>query len=94
MLSEQRITLTVDTSVCDFIAETGFSDVYGARPLKRVLQAQLLNRLAVMLLDGSIREAENVKVEMRDGDIYVVPNHEPVSTVNADEALPLLDTLQ
>jgi ATP-dependent Clp protease ATP-binding subunit ClpB len=91
MLAEQRITLKVDNDVADFVAKVGFSDVYGARPLKRLLQASLLNRLAVMLLDGSIREGEEVKVVLKNDDIFVVPNHEPIRTDEADMELPILN---
>ena len=88
-LDEQRIKLVVTNEVKDHVAAVGFSDMYGARPLKRLLQAQLLNRLAVMLLNGSIRENETVNVEMKDEDMHVVPNHEPVGDVA--EELPLLE---
>jgi ATP-dependent Clp protease ATP-binding subunit ClpB len=92
LLVEQRITLKVDEAVCDHIAQVGFSDIYGARPIKRLLQSSLLNRLAVLLLNGSIREGEEVKVVLRDDDLFVVPNHEPVGEHHADDALPLLAT--
>lgn len=88
LLAEQRITLDVDVTVREHVAQAGFSDVYGARPLKRLLQSQLLNRLAVMLLNGSIRENENVRVEMRGDELFVVPNHDPVADI---DELPLLE---
>ncbi|KAH8607471.1 putative ATPase family protein [Trypanosoma vivax] len=91
MLSEQEITLEVDAGVHDWFAEKGYSPVYGARPLKRLLQSDLLNKLALMLLDGRIREKELVKVVMKEGVVHVVPNHDAARVVNpADVGLDLL----
>ncbi|PWU92995.1 ATP-dependent Clp protease subunit, heat shock protein 78 (HSP78) [Trypanosoma cruzi] len=91
MLREQNITLETTLDVYDWFGENGYSAVYGARPLKRLVQSVLLNRLALMLLDGRVREKETVKVEMRAGEVYVVPNHEAVNTTNnAAEDLGLI----
>jgi ATP-dependent Clp protease ATP-binding subunit ClpA len=43
--------------------------VYGARPLKRVIQKQLVDRLALALLDGRLREGERVSVDAEDGQL-------------------------
>ena len=52
----------------DWLAEQGYDPVYGARPLKRVLQRSLQNGLAQLLLDGSVRDGETVHVSAsRDG---------------------------
>lgn len=86
MLQEQEITLKTTSEVYDWFGEHGYSSVYGARPLKRLLQSELLNRLALMLLDGRVREKETVKVELRDGGVYVVPNHDAVKTAKSPNA--------
>ncbi|KAH9593298.1 ATPase [Trypanosoma melophagium] len=82
MLKEQEITLDVPTSVYDWFADKGYSSVYGARPLKRLMQTALLNHLALMLLDGRIRSKDTVKLEVRDDSVYVRPNHKAVTTAN------------
>lgn len=81
MLKEQEITLTVPKDVYDWFSEHGYSPVYGARPLKRLIQSELLNQLAIMLLDGRIREGETVKVARGtnlngEEGIAVMPNHD------------------
>ncbi|ORC84935.1 ATP-dependent Clp protease subunit, heat shock protein 78 [Trypanosoma theileri] len=83
MLKEQEITLEVPTEVYDWFAAKGYSPVYGARPLKRLMQTSLLNQLALMLLDGRIRSKDTVKLEIRNDSVYVVPNHKAITTANS-----------
>ncbi|EPY22607.1 ATP-dependent Clp protease ATP-binding protein subunit ClpB [Strigomonas culicis] len=75
MLAEQSIKLEVPVAVFDWFGENGYSPVYGARPLKRLVQSELLNQLAIMLLDGRIREGETVKLTASSEGVHVVPNH-------------------
>lgn len=90
MLKEQEITLRVPTEVFDWFSEHGYSPVYGARPLKRLIQSELLNQLAIMLLDGRIREGETVAIRCglntrgQEG-IEVVANHKAVKTAREVE---------
>jgi ATP-dependent Clp protease ATP-binding subunit ClpB len=68
LLADRKVTLDVDISARDWLAEAGFDPAYGARPLKRVIQRHLQNPLATMLLDGTIAEGETVKVSgAKDG---------------------------
>ena len=48
------------------MAEQGYDPVYGARPLKRVIQRELQNRIALQLLEGTFNEGDTIRVE-RDG---------------------------
>ena len=69
----------------------GFDSKYGARPLKRTMQAHLLNPLAMHLLSGRIRDDERVHVTVGDDDhLLVKANHEAVELdgVQADVELP------
>ncbi|TPP42983.1 C-terminal, D2-small domain, of ClpB family protein [Leishmania donovani] len=75
MLTEHNITLEESTEVYDWLSVNGYSAVYGARPLKRLVQSELLNQLALMLLDGRIREGELVRLSVQDGHVVVVANH-------------------
>ena len=52
------------------MAEEGFDLVYGARPLKRVIQREVLNPLASRILSGEIREGSHVLVDRSDGSWY------------------------
>ncbi|GLD94853.1 hypothetical protein PINS_up003478 [Pythium insidiosum] len=50
------MAMTVDDEVKDWLATEGYSPLYGARPLKRLIQHELLNPMAVKLLEGSVGE--------------------------------------
>jgi len=68
LLADRKITLDLDPAAVEWLAEQGYDPVYGARPLKRVIQRSLQNPLAGMLLDGTIRDGETVHVSAgRDG---------------------------
>jgi ATP-dependent Clp protease ATP-binding subunit ClpB len=66
-LLEKGIDVVLSDAAKERLAETGYDPVYGARPLKRVLQREILNPLAVKILDGSFREGDTVEVEV-EGD--------------------------
>lgn len=75
LLQKQEIRLEVPKEVKDWFGVHGYSPVYGARPLKRLVQSELLNQLALMLLDGRVREGESAKLVVKDDHIVVVGNH-------------------
>jgi len=62
MLADRHITLELTSTARDWLANEGYDPVYGARPLKRVIQRSLQNQLATALLEGSIRDGETVQV--------------------------------
>lgn len=85
-LSERKITLDVDDASKGYLVAVGWSPQYGARPLNRSIQQELLNPLSVMLLSDRIREGEVVRVRF-DGPhnrILIVPNHEGSAADPAD----------
>jgi len=61
-LSDRKIALELDQSAMDWLANEGYDPIYGARPLKRVIQRSLQNPLATLLLDGTVHEGETVHV--------------------------------
>jgi ATP-dependent Clp protease ATP-binding subunit ClpB len=67
-LAERQITLTLTHDAREMIATLGYDPIYGARPLKRVIQKQILDPLALKLLNGQIREGEEVIVDIADGN--------------------------
>ena len=68
LLADRKIGLELDTAAMEWLAEQGYDPVYGARPLKRVLQRSLQNALAQLLLEGSVTDGETVHVSAgRDG---------------------------
>ena len=62
-LSERRITLEVAPAAKTLLAERGYDPAFGARPLKRVIQRELGDRLAMALLDGTIADGQHVTVD-------------------------------
>jgi ATP-dependent Clp protease ATP-binding subunit ClpB len=62
LLAERKITLEVDEEARRWLAEAGYDPVYGARPLKRVIQRELQNPLALELLEGRIQDGDTVRV--------------------------------
>ena len=57
LLAERQLNLELTDAARDFLAETGYDPVYGARPLRRAIQHHLQDKLAPMLLEGSSRKA-------------------------------------
>ncbi|MGD9867827.1 MAG: ATP-dependent chaperone ClpB [Hyphomicrobiales bacterium] len=62
LLADRKIMLDLDPSAREWLAEKGYDPAYGARPLKRVIQRSLQDPLAEMLLEGSVRDGQKVKV--------------------------------
>ncbi|MBW7926735.1 MAG: ATP-dependent chaperone ClpB [Fimbriimonadaceae bacterium] len=68
-LKDRRIELDVTDGALSLIASEGFDPVYGARPLKRAIQRDLLNPLAQQLLAGTIRDGQRVTVDVQNGEL-------------------------
>ncbi|NQX30045.1 AAA family ATPase [Microbacteriaceae bacterium VKM Ac-2854] len=65
-LAERRLELAVTPSARAWLAERGYDPIYGARPLRRLMQHEIDDKLARALLDGSIRDGDTVLVELAD----------------------------
>jgi len=70
-LAERRITLQLTPAALDLIANEGYDPVYGARPLKRVIQRRLQDPLAMAVLDGKFREGDTVLVDGEKGELVL-----------------------
>jgi ATP-dependent Clp protease ATP-binding subunit ClpB len=66
-LAERKITLKIDESVKTLLAAHGFDPLFGARPLKRVIQTEIENPLAKLIIAGKIKEGAVVTAQSRDG---------------------------
>jgi ATP-dependent Clp protease ATP-binding subunit ClpB len=71
LLADRKIVLEVDETAKAWLANTGYDPVYGARPLKRVIQRHLQNPLAAMLLSGAIRDGQTLAVTVQDGHLTI-----------------------
>nr|WP_295836410.1 ATP-dependent chaperone ClpB [uncultured Azospirillum sp.] len=77
MLADREIMLTVDEAATAWLAEAGYDPVYGARPLKRVIQRELQNPMATLILEGRIKDGQTVAVGAEGGSLTI--DGQPVS---------------
>ncbi len=62
LLADRRITIQLDEAAMQWLSDKGYDPVYGARPLKRVIQKEVQDPLARMILEGRIKDGDNVDV--------------------------------
>ena len=70
-LAERHIELHMSDAAKDLLAGEGYDPQFGARPLKRVIQKEVENRMARAILDGSIRDGNTVEIDARDGKLVM-----------------------
>jgi ATP-dependent Clp protease ATP-binding subunit ClpB len=66
---ERGIEIELTDKARELLGNLGFDPTYGARPLKRVIQKQLVDKLALRLLEGDFAEGDAVKVDAKDGEL-------------------------
>jgi len=71
LLADRKIKLELDSKALQWLANRGYDPVYGARPLKRVIQRSLQNPLATQILEGRIKDGDTVKVTVEGGELSV-----------------------
>jgi ATP-dependent Clp protease ATP-binding subunit ClpB len=71
LLADRRISIELDDRARVHLAEAGYDPVYGARPLKRVIQRELQNPLATMILEGGIADGDTVRVTEGPGGLVI-----------------------
>ena len=71
LLRDRDIALDLEPTAVEWLAETGFDPVYGARPLKRVIQTSLQNALATRILEGAVQDGDRVEVGVEDGGLVI-----------------------
>ena len=70
-LAERRITLTITPAALRHLGERGYDPVYGARPLKRLIQQELETPMARQLIKGELREGNTATVDLQDQQIVI-----------------------
>jgi ATP-dependent Clp protease ATP-binding subunit ClpB len=68
-LAEKKIKLNFTKELEKYLAEKGFDPQFGARPLKRVIQNQILDDLALQIIEGKIKEGQKVKVDVAKNNV-------------------------
>jgi ATP-dependent Clp protease ATP-binding subunit ClpB len=69
MLLQKQISAEISDQALDFLADHGFDPVFGARPLKRLIQKELINDIAKELIAGNIDEGQNLLIDCSEGKI-------------------------
>ncbi|MFL7905956.1 ATP-dependent chaperone ClpB [Azospirillum argentinense] len=73
LLDDRKVVLEVDDAAKRWLADAGYDPVYGARPLKRVIQRELQNSLAEMILRGGVRDGDTVRVTATELGLFIEP---------------------
>ena len=66
-LEQQKITLELSDAAKERIAREGYDPVYGARPLKRAIQKEILDPLSLQILEGKFHEGQTIRVDVKEG---------------------------
>ncbi|MDN5942983.1 MAG: hypothetical protein L0H94_13955, partial [Nitrospira sp.] len=72
-LAERRISLSVTPAALRHLGERGYDQVYGARPLKRLIQQEIETPMARQLVKGELRDGDTATVDLNDRQIVIVP---------------------
>ncbi|WP_374976117.1 ATP-dependent Clp protease ATP-binding subunit [Microbacterium trichothecenolyticum] len=85
-LKDRRLTLAVTPDARAWLAERGYDPVFGARPLRRLIQSEIQDRLAMALLSGRVRDGDVVRVDVAaDGSSLVLTSDGPPAPVAEDD---------
>jgi ATP-dependent Clp protease ATP-binding subunit ClpB len=85
----RNVRIDCSPGVKDYLGSAGYSPAYGARPLARLIEKEVLNRLAVLILRGSVKDGETARVVLEDGRLHVLPNHRMESEDNSEEDMDM-----
>jgi ATP-dependent Clp protease ATP-binding subunit ClpB len=69
LLQSRHISLSLNEQALDFLAIAGFDPIYGARPLKRAIQQNLQDPLALLILEGVFSEGDKIRAEVKEGKL-------------------------
>ena len=70
-LSENGVTIGFTQEFEDYMSTKGYEPAYGARPIKRLMQKELVNLLAKQILDGHVNRESAIEVTVKDGKIEI-----------------------
>ena len=90
----RNVTIDCSPAVRDYLGNAGYHPSYGARPLARLIETEVLNKLAVLILRGSIKDGETARVVMDNNRIRVLSNHEESDTSSDDEEMDDADVTE
>jgi ATP-dependent Clp protease ATP-binding subunit ClpB len=74
MLENQGVEITASNEALDWLSEIGYDPQFGARPLKRAIQREVLNKLSIKILDSTITTDSNIKLDVNEKKEFVFEN--------------------
>jgi len=81
LLADRKISIVLDEDARQWLAQAGYDPLYGARPLKRIIQRELQNRLASQILAGSVKDGDRIRVSVGENTLQIaVESEEPGTT--------------
>ncbi|KAI1378308.1 heat shock protein [Hypoxylon crocopeplum] len=83
--NDRNVRIEVSEEAKDYLGNAGYSPAYGARPLARLIEKEVLNRMAVLILRGGIKDGETARVVMVGNKINVLANHTDSELGDEDE---------
>jgi ATP-dependent Clp protease ATP-binding subunit ClpB len=78
-LGGRHISLHLTEAAREFLADEGYDPQFGARPLKRVIQREVENRIARAILEGTIREGDTIEIDVHNGKLILTTVGSPVA---------------
>jgi ATP-dependent Clp protease ATP-binding subunit ClpC len=76
-LQESEISLEVTNNVKKQLAEDGFSEMYGARPLRRLIEEKIENALSMKIINGEVSPGQKIRVDYKEGEYHFAPILDP-----------------
>jgi ATP-dependent Clp protease ATP-binding subunit ClpB len=85
-LHDRRLTLAVTPDARAWLAERGYDPAFGARPLRRLIQSEIQDRLAMAILSGGVHDGDLVRVDVSaDGSMLVLTSSGPAEASDASD---------
>ena len=85
--NNRNVFIQITDDAKDYLGNAGYSPAYGARPLARLIEKEVLNRMAVLILRGGIRDGESARVVLQNNKLQVLANHTDSDLSDEDDML-------
>jgi ATP-dependent Clp protease ATP-binding subunit ClpB len=89
----KSVRIDCSPAVRDWLGAAGYNPQYGARPLARLIEKEILNRLAVLILRGSIKDGETARVVMENNRVVILANHQESEESSSEDEMDVDDAV-
>jgi len=90
----KNVRIDCSPAVRDWLGAAGYNPQYGARPLARLIEKEILNRLAVLILRGSIKDGETARVVMENNRVVILANHQESEESSSEDEMDVDDAVE